>query len=65
MNDPCKHCDKADNTRIGYFKCDSPCKQAKACYENNEKMFNIFKEHLSEKKLDPEEINKILGSKWR
>lgn len=41
MNKPCEHCDKADN-RAGFFKCEKPCLQAKLCYENNKKLFDIL-----------------------
>lgn len=42
MNKPCEHCDKADIDRPEYFKCDKPCNQAKQCYENNKKLFDVL-----------------------
>ena len=42
MNKPCEHCNMADKGKQGYFKCDNPCKQAKACYESDKKMVEIL-----------------------
>lgn len=42
MNKPCEHCNTADKERQGYFKCGSPCNQAKMCYESDKKIAEIF-----------------------
>ena len=41
MNKPCEHCDIADK-RPEYFKCDSPCRNAKQCYENDKKLMEAL-----------------------
>lgn len=43
MNKPCEHCNKADIKIDRYFKCDSPCVQAKECYENDKILFDILR----------------------
>jgi len=42
MNKPCEHCGKADK-RSDYFKCDTPCRQAKQCYENDKKFLESLR----------------------
>lgn len=43
MNKPCEHCNKADVKKEGYFKCESPCVQAKECYESDKILFDILR----------------------
>lgn len=54
MNKPCEHCDKADENKQGYFKCDKSCNQAKQCYEGDKLLFDalsgIMPDTLEEKK---------------
>lgn len=47
MNKPCEHCNKADTKKEGYYKCEKPCKQAKACYKNDVLLLNILRSDLS------------------
>lgn len=47
VNKPCEHCDRADSKKEGYFKCEKPCKQAKACYENDALLLEILSGDLS------------------
>ena len=42
MNKPCEHCNKANKEKTGYFKCDNPCGQAKACYESDKRAAELL-----------------------
>lgn len=33
MDNPCRHCNKADANKHTIFKCDKPCKKAKDWYD--------------------------------
>lgn len=33
MENPCRHCDKADDRKETVLKCDKPCRQGKDWYE--------------------------------
>lgn len=37
MDNPCKHCDKADIKRKTLAKCEKPCRQYKSWYECEKK----------------------------
>lgn len=49
MNKPCEHCDRAEKSRMEYFKCDKPCQRAKQCYENDKKLMDIFRGFMPQK----------------
>ena len=46
MNKPCSHCEKAIIDRVGYFKCDTPCNNAKRCYENDVKLLDVLRGYM-------------------
>ncbi len=43
MNNPCEHCNKAEKSKKDYFKCDTPCNNAKRCYENDKKLLEVLR----------------------
>lgn len=46
MDKPCEHCGQADIRKEGYFKCETPCRQAKLCYANNRITIDEFLKNL-------------------
>lgn len=46
MNKPCEYCDKADNIKDRYFKCDKPCNQAERRYENDKKLLGVLRSYM-------------------
>ena len=46
MDKLCEHCGQADIRKEGYFKCETPCRQAKLCYANNRITIDEFLKNL-------------------